>query len=625
MSTILNPFFNIQNIVDDSVLELDAPLGVKAVQLGGKTFVYVAGRNDNGIAIFEMAADGTLIALPDVVDNATLELDGVFQFDAVTLGGSTYLLATGFDDDGVNVFEIDPTTGALTNTDVFSDSAITALNGASGVANITVGARTFVVVSGFNDSGVSVFEIDNSGILSPITDVFDGGLLELAGAQFVETVTVDGTDMVIVAGTSDSGISVFEIDNTGALTSLFDVPDGGSLELSSVLGLATFELGGTTYLYAAGEGDSGISVFTIAGNGVLTNIDNVPSSATNPLAGVSSVEITTIEGIPFLMANVRDSDALTMFVINPDGTLGESFTVFDSGDLELDFVNWGEFVTIGEKTFYVAAGSTDDGLSVFEIGGADDALVGTNDEDVILGRAGNDDLLGLGGRDQLFGGEGSDVLVGRQGADTLHGGEGADVLVGGGARDIASYEGSTAVTVDLRLGTGSGGDAEGDRLIDVEGLVGGAEGDTLLGDGGQNRIRGGDGDDIIEGRAGRDDLVGGADDDILYGGSNDDILQGSNGNDILIGGEGDDLLLGQGNRDTFVFEDNFGTDTIGDFNNGREVIDFSQNSVVNDIGDLAIIQLGSDVLIAVSGSTDSITVQNQSASDFAADDFVFAV
>ncbi len=55
--------------------------------------------------------------------------------------------------------------------------------------------------------------------------------------------------------------------------------------------------------------------------------------------------------------------------------------------------------------------------------------------------------------------------------------------------------------------TGIGGHAEGDVLIDIEGVVGSAYADVLIGNAEDNKIKGGLGDDTLDGRAGFD-LIG---------------------------------------------------------------------------------------------------------------------
>lgn len=141
----------------------------------------------------------------------------------------------------------------------------------------------------------------------------------------------------------------------------------------------------------------------------------------------------------------------------------------------------------------------------------------------ITGSSHNDSLTGDAGNNKLFGGAGNDLLSGGQGADTLDGGAG---------EDTASYASSTAgVTVNLNgagLGSGSGGDAAGDIITNVENIIGSAFNDILTGDAGNNRIHGGAGNDIISGGAGSDRIHGGEGADTLNGGDGDDRIWGSN-------------------------------------------------------------------------------------------------
>ena len=106
--------------------------------------------------------------------------------------------------------------------------------------------------------------------------------------------------------------------------------------------------------------------------------------------------------------------------------------------------------------------------------------------------------------------------------------------------DDAIYSPSSdGVTIDLSIkedgySTGSGGDAEGDRLRSIEAnILGSNHDDVLTGDEKGNRFVGLAGDDI---------LTGGAGADILLGGEGNDILTGGAGADILLGGAGDDTL-----------------------------------------------------------------------------------
>jgi Ca2+-binding RTX toxin-like protein len=128
---------------------------------------------------------------------------------------------------------------------------------------------------------------------------------------------------------------------------------------------------------------------------------------------------------------------------------------------------------------------------------------------------------------------GDDVLDGGQGSDHLYGGVGADVLRGGTFVDLARYDDAAeGVWVDLAQGKGFAGDAAGDTLIEMEGLIGSSHADTLVGDGDINTLYGQGGDDVLQGGAGVDTLEGGGGNDHLYGGTGGDVLRGGDGVDL---------------------------------------------------------------------------------------------
>ena len=227
--------------------------------------------------------------------------------------------------------------------------------------------------------------------------------------------------------------------------------------------------------------------------------------------------------------------------------------------------------------------------------------------DVIHAGAGNDTVDAGVGHDLVYGEAGNDKLDGGAGNDTLIGGAGADELIGGTGQDVAGYADSAAgVTIDLAAGTASGGDADGDKLTAIEGLIGSQFADVLRGTSDANLLDGQAGDDILEGRGGADTLIGGdgfdtadysastggvsvslvtgsgsggdaegdqlsgiealigsAKDDKLIGDAKDNLLSGGAGNDTLIGGAGADTLTGGVGNDTVSYADSSAAIDIG--------------------------------------------------------------
>ena len=138
--------------------------------------------------------------------------------------------------------------------------------------------------------------------------------------------------------------------------------------------------------------------------------------------------------------------------------------------------------------------------------------------------------------------------------------------------------------VDLASNPGSGGDAQGDVLSNIENLIGSDQADKLLGSALANRLTGGKGDDVLEGRQGADVLNGGDGSDTasyasstagvsvnlqantgvggdvqgdtfvavenLIGSSSADTLTGNAVDNVLEGGLGADMLVGGAGSDT---------------------------------------------------------------------------
>jgi Ca2+-binding RTX toxin-like protein len=285
-----------------------------------------------------------------------------------------------------------------------------------------------------------------------------------------------------------------------------------------------------------------------------------------------------------------------------NGQLGSDRLYGDAGD---DILNGGE------------------GDDVLNGGDGNDVLSGENGRDHLMGGAGADSLDGGSDNDRLEGGEGDDTLNGGSGNDTLLGGAGADQIDGGvGGIDLASYEGATAgVTVSLADPiSGTEGEALGDVLSNIEGLIGSNYDDTLTTANVRGLLFGGAGDDVLTGGNARDSLAGQSGDDLVVGGGGNDHLQGGRGEDVLIGGLGDDLLSGGGGADRFQFSGttDTGSDTIVAFEHGIDQLSF----VGLQSNEIVLTEVGFDTLITWTNG--SLVVRGTNVEDFTDADFSFA-
>jgi len=210
----------------------------------------------------------------------------------------------------------------------------------------------------------------------------------------------------------------------------------------------------------------------------------------------------------------------------------------------------------------------------------------------VTGTAGADTLVGDDGDNRLTGGAGDDTLIGGDGNDRLNGGQGADILAGGEGVDTVVYGGMAGITVNLALGTASGGEAGGDSLSGIENVIGSLGGDMLTGDAGANR---------------------------LLGNAGDDVLAGGGGNDTLIGGEGDDLLV-------FDFGDAPGLARVIGFDQmGDDTVRLQGFAGFTSFAEVetALVQQGSHVRLTLDADNDVLFL-NTLRADFTASDFLFA-
>ncbi len=357
---------NVDNVTDAGTLELEGATSVTTATIGGTTYLFVAGYVDSGVSVFSIANDGTLTSVYDVTDDATLALNGAISVTTESIGGSSYLFVAGEHDDGVSVFSIG-NTGALTSVYDVTDDAILALNDADSVTTETIGGTSYLFVAGFSDNGVSVFSIGTGGALTNMHNVGDSATLELEGATSVTTATIGGTPYLFVAGFRDNGLSVFSIGTGGALTSVHNVTDNGSLLLGGAYSVTVETIGVTPYLFAGGNRDSGVGVFSIADSGALTNVDNVADDADLALSGTISVTTATIGGTPYLFATGSLDNGVSVFSIGNTGALTNVVNVTDAGSLELNGAISVTTATIGATTYLFVAGYGDNGVSVFSI------------------------------------------------------------------------------------------------------------------------------------------------------------------------------------------------------------------------------------------------------------------
>ena len=211
---------------------------------------------------------------------------------------------------------------------------------------------------------------------------------------------------------------------------------------------------------------------------------------------------------------------------------------------------------------------------------------GDETANAIDGAGGNDILIGRGGDDTLSGGESIDRINGGTGADTMTGGDGNDIYEVDDANDFvieASGEGNDRINAS----------ADYTNAANVEFLVGKfADVDlALTGNSGRDRITGANkvnSGDTLSGEGGNDKLVGLVGNDTINGGDGNDCIFGNSGDNVINGGVGNDRMTGQQGADRFVFNITDQKDGITDFDVTEDILDFTSFGFANEAAALAL-------------------------------------
>ncbi len=288
----------------DVVGAMDGLRGASDVEVSADGLhVYVAGRLDDAVAVFERQAVTGALAFVHFLRDGVAGVNGLGNVRGTALSpDGRHLYSASPSDNGVGIFARNATTGELSYLGIRVDGAPQpplTLDGLAGAAAVAVSPDgEHVYVAGETDDAVAVFARDAvTGGLTFVAVRKDGlgGVDGLNGVRAV-TLSDDGLHLY-AAGALDNAVAVFARDaETGALTFVEAEIDGagGADGLAGASGVAVSPDG--EHVYVSGETDSAISV--LARNPVSGALTPLPAGfdgvgGLDGLQGVLAVVVST--------------------------------------------------------------------------------------------------------------------------------------------------------------------------------------------------------------------------------------------------------------------------------------------------------------------------------------------
>lgn len=547
----------------------NTPTAVEAVRTAGATFLVMAAQGSSSLSVFQLQADGRLIARDHVIDELTTRFQSVTALATAEIDGRAFVFAGGRDG-GISVFTLQPD-GRLLHLTTIADSHDMTLAHVTAIEARAMDGRIALFVASGTEPGITQL-------------VFDPGAIGFTGIAAAGSPTgTDGNDLMmsrpgtiwmgggpgddILIATSESiallggpGADVFVAANFKGRIAIRDYEVGiDRLDLSQ-LGMvrSTWQLRFVPQSYGVKifYGEAVIDIFSKDGRTLG------PADFGNDLFAITHYNLPPLDP-----AKIAPSDTPSTIGRYHFGGTGHDVIQGGQGS---DFISGGPG---NDRIFGFAGHDTingDQGNDMLRGHAGNDSLSGGPGRDTLFGDQGNDTLRGGAGPDLLYGGPGDDLLMGEEGNDTLYGGAGHDTLIGGRGNDTLHGQAGNDLLQDMQgnnvligggghdtLIAGPGNDklhggAGRDSLVGGNGndlLEGGAGNDRLFGGGGRDTLLGGGGNDYMDGGPGNDRMLGGAGNDRMFGGQGNDSLWGGAGNDRLNGGPGDDLLYGEAGND----------------------------------------------------------------------------
>ncbi len=497
-------------------------------EIAGRAFLILAAADSSSLTVLRVGAGGALDVADHVIDGLATRFAGVSHLEVVTVEGHVFVLVAGRDA-GLSLLRL-TAEGRLLHLDTLADEAAFALDGVSGLAAQVRAGGIDILVTAAGEAGLSLFRVDPG----PLGLVLRGTAARVDGGAGDDLLSRDGMTGVLDGAEGDDTLSDGPGADTligGAGADVFVLRADGQRDVIAdfTLGEDRLDLSLWPMLRNLGQLDFAAT----SGGGVLRfgqeelelrNAAGGPLAVTDlpnlllPLVSHLDVTLGPVQvappqvSLPPVPPSVVPGVAPRLLV----GGAGDDLL---EGGTEADTLagNAGDDTLRGNAGNDRLAGG--DGNDQIDGGAGDDSIGGGRGADRLDGQAGNDTMGGGMGDDILFGGDGADILSGGPGLDLLEGGAGNDRLAG--SFDHDTVRGGSG---DDRIGGGPGRD-----------LLDGGEGNDALGGGeADDTVLGGAGDDFLAG-GGRNDLLdGGPGDDTLNGGAGHDRLIGREGADVFV-------------------------------------------------------------------------------------------
>lgn len=245
-------------------------IALKVVRTKSESILFAGGlESPAGLSSFRIETDGSLVHIQSVADTDDFFTDGIIDMSASVIGGKTFLFTGGFQDNGLSSWRVYEN-GRFENLSNIGDDECSYLNGTYPVLAVSLGDWNYLVVGHrhhsyyepgawlkdrfsyyYHGDALSVFLVDSKGVLRPRSVFMDDGATLLRGqTRLLRLPFADENLALIAAGTSDDcSIQLCVMDKSGRLYGVGNTKSGFPI----YYGMCSLEIGDDLFLFAGSE------------------------------------------------------------------------------------------------------------------------------------------------------------------------------------------------------------------------------------------------------------------------------------------------------------------------------------------------------------------------------------
>ncbi|MFT4742057.1 MAG: serralysin [Yoonia sp.] len=416
----------------DDGLWASAITGIEIATIGTQTYVIVAAAGSSSLSVMTLDGAGQMAVTDHVIDTLHSRFASVSAITVVEHHGDIYVIAGGADD-GLSLFML-RADGTLLARGHIADTTQMGLENVSAITAVSVGNGIDIFAASSAVAGITQLHFDtgpagltlNAGPLDPVLsgaagmDIINGGTGadRLSGGRGDDIISDGaGVDRMTGGAGADTFIIAYDTD-TDMITDFVQGVD--QIDLSAWPGLrSTAQLTFTPRAdgIRISYGDDVLIVISADGQpidpanfgatawiGDARIAQNITPGFAGPAGEVPDLP-ERAEYIPYVY---------TPAAVDPNADTGEVFIPADTtmtGSSAADTMN-----------------ATSQLTTLYGMGGAD-RMTGTGADNNLYGGSGADTIYGRGGDDDIWGNEGADRLIGNGGNDTMTGGRGSDTFI----------------------------------------------------------------------------------------------------------------------------------------------------------------------------------------------------